>query len=251
MKRFAAALVALFFVLLAPPVYADDAEAARSWFDQSATAALRAHAKEQFADIETSKLSEIDVGEPRQASQFVGRTTSLTASNMWIATLRFNDVLIGTIAVPMKSGIAGDPQFTRSLDVVQAVENHAENHEIVYDAMIGGWFVVEKDRVHAVGSAATDVLAGTVTLSQFDAIRTSLTKTTPTPVASVRESGGALPIAIAAVVVLLLVVGVVVWVRYDVHQSDEEDSSSEQSAIRSTGKVRILERPVKNEGDAA
>lgn len=235
---------------------------AASWFASSGLGVARSHAGEDLPDIPASQLSSLTIGAPVNAQVFTESVGNLATSNFWVAPLFIDGNPVGTLATDFRSGESKQEKVTEREYFATALITLTSEQRVVVEPALGGkdnlgaWFLVTSEGiVSPLDPVARSVLAGEVKLASFEEIRSELlgagsdpVVTDESPKSPTGVAGHIIIYAIIALVVLLILVGVLVWLRYDHGDVDDEPTDELQkdsggARLPSSEDVTVLELP--------
>ena len=215
-----------------------------------------------------------------------GGEPKVAASGYWVAPLYRDVEPVGTLAVELVGGKAEKAVITDLPDFAKDVANLDAATAVVVDPETKGWYLVTESRqVSPLDRRARQVLAGTVSLRDFETVRQTLRKssgkpgqTTTGPIEDETERRGFSRALLLGIMVLLLLAGVAVWLRHDAARREKADGddaakgadaakgdptpgrdAGPRTILTETGEmVRVYERPTRGarkeaeetEGDA-
>ncbi|MFT3944926.1 MAG: hypothetical protein QM705_14040 [Ancrocorticia sp.] len=271
LRRFLVALtVGLMAGLGAVPAVAATAPApdAISWYESSGLSVARSHAGEDLPNVSSNDLSSLTIGTPINAQAFTDSAGNLAASSFWVAPLFLDGEPVGTLATDFRAGESKNAKVTgEEYFATELTELTAEQRVVVEPALggkdnLGAWFLVTSEGiVSPLDPVARSVLAGEVKLASFDEIRRELLGSDKDPVAANDSPaaptgiGGHIIIyVIIALVVLLVLVGTLVWLRYDRGDADERTrerkKNDDGARLTTTDEVTVLELPQSGRDEA-
>lgn len=251
--KLARLVTALFLLLVgAAPANAATGEA-EDWFADSAVSVVRSHAAESLPELTTDQLANLTVGDPVRAATFSGTEGEYEESNIWVAPISVDDAVVGTVASRFVSGSSEQVEITADTSFGEAITAVPEDSQVVIEPAfgsnghLGGWFLVG-ETVSPLDSVARSILAGEVSQTLFEEIRSDLISSdgVPEETAAAEDSGSStgtiVRTVIIVLVVLLIVVGLLVWLRRDL--SDNAGVKRRERVTAPTGdEVKVLERP--------
>lgn len=263
---------------------------AHEWFAGEGTAYVRKKAAEVFKGADYAEASAFHLGTPVNARVFekagAGGEPKVAASGYWVAPLYRDVEPVGTLAVELVGGKAEKAVITDLPDFAKDVANLDAATAVVVDPETKGWYLVTESRqVSPLDRRARQVLAGTVSLRDFETVRQTLRKssgkpgqTTTGPIEDETERRGFSRALLLGIMVLLLLAGVAVWLRHDAARREKADGddaakgadaakgdptlgrdAGPRTILTETGEmVRVYERPTRGarkeaeetEGDA-
>ena len=187
---------------------------------------------------------------------------NLATSNFWVAPLFIDGNPVGTLATDFRSGESKQEKVTEREYFATALIKLTSEQRVVVEPALGGkdnlgaWFLVTSEGiVSPLDPVARSVLAGEVKLASFEEIRSELlgagsdpVVTDESPKSPTGVAGHIIIYAIIALVVLLILVGVLVWLRYDHGDVDDEPTDELQkdsggARLPSSEDVTVLELP--------
>ena len=261
MKKAVGVLLLLLSLVFPGEATADESTATpESWFQSSAPSVARSNAPNVLTDLDSKQVASLEIGTPLHVTAFTDRVGTRTETTIWVAAITVNGEPVGTLATDFQSGKSTKEVMTASTDFATIVQDTPEGSIIMLDTSLagnddfGGWFLVDSTgMVTPADPVARSVLAGSVTLQQYQDSRSGLQAGNrqvqaddQTVEAPAKESGGAVRVAIIVVVILLVVVGLIVWLRRELdepHPDDEPSDPHPSHVLRRGNEVRILEVP--------
>ncbi|MGO1944958.1 MAG: hypothetical protein ACTH1Z_11235 [Ancrocorticia sp.] len=230
-------------------------EGAEEWFENSAANVVRSHAGEELPNLSSDQVADLTVGEPVQAVSFTDQVEAYDQSNLWVAPILVDDEPVGTVATQFVSGESEREEITDDTRFSEALVSLPEDLRVVVEprlggsAYMGGWFLVG-ETVSPMDPVARSVLAGEVPITTFNDIRSDLlssevvSEETPEAEEETFSPMGILRTVAIVIVALLIVVGVLVWLRRDL--TDSQSTKNHQPTSRpttTTDEVKVLARP--------
>lgn len=207
-----------------------------AWFANSALSVARSNATDALPDLTSDQLANLVVGTPLNVVAFAKNDPkTYDDATVWIAPLLVDDGYVGTVATNYHDDAPHDSVVTSSVRLAEAVSDTPENARVVLEPQfasndtLGAWFLVDaSDMVTPLDPVASSLLAGPVTLAQYQQIREELLSdssstrgdTTETQ-KSAENDGGVVRTAILVLAVLLAVVGVIVWLRHELDEGED------------------------------
>lgn len=194
----------------------------KKWFEESASAFIRAHARDEFADMNSEDVAAIRVDTPVKVHEFSRvEKDGLTVveANMWMAPLLLDTKTLGTLFLSFSSGQMETPVALRSVKLADALLQETPTRQVVYDSVTQGWYLAEDETIQALDAVSEAVIAGPVNFEQFQEIRKELQginkgDSLSSDLEEKQEGGETLmKVAILALVFLLVVIGVMMWNR--------------------------------------
>ena len=240
-----------------------------SWYESAGVSVARSHAGEDLPDITATELSALTIGRPVNAQIFTDSVGGLAMSNFWVAPLFLDGNPVGTLATDFRAGESKNEKVTgEKYFATELTELTAEQRVVVEPALggkdnLGAWFLVTSEGiVSPLDPVARSVLAGEVKLSAFEEIRQALLGADKDPVVTNEApqspagiAGHIIIYAIMTLVVLLVLVGVLVWLRYDRGDADERSDgrhkkNDDGARLPPTDDVTVLELPQSSRDEA-
>ncbi len=242
---------------------------AASWYESSGLSVARSHAGTDLPDVPSAELSELTIGTPVNAQAFTDSVGNLATSSFWVAPLFLDGDPVGTLATDFRAGESKNEKVTGEKYFATALTELTAEQRVVVEPALGGkdnlgaWFLVTSEGiVSPLDPVARSVLAGEVKLASFEEIRRELlgadkgpVTTNESPKSPAGMGGHIIVYAIIALVVLLILVGVLVWLRYDRGDLDHERTNRRQkkddgARLPTTDEVTVLELPQSGRDEA-
>ncbi len=254
--RFVSSMLLILFGLGVAPASADTGDA-QEWFASSAANVVRSHAGEDLPDLTSDQLTKLTVGSPVRASLFTSNEGSFGQSNLWAAPILVDDEVVWTVATKFVSGASEQEEITDDTRFAEALSSIPADSQVVVEPKLGrgdhlgGWFLVG-ETVSPLDPVGRSVLAGEVSLAQFQEIRADLLTSqvdpdqTPESTSSGVSTSGIVRTVVIVLLVLLIVVGLLVWLRRDLTDSQSARRREPKEPVPSTtDDVKVLPRPVR------
>ncbi|MFP7696510.1 hypothetical protein [Trueperella sp. LYQ143] len=209
-----------------------------AWFAERALASVRSHAADAFPDASLEAVSHYTIGNPVRVSTFaqnVPASQSITVTNRWIAPIFDGGTAIGALSVNFDQPAGGEEIIRRDARLGSAVTAGGASVAVIYDSGLQAWFLLNESAIEPADEAAANIVLGSIPLNDFLAQRQRIIQntdtSTPAPAqttpASEPESHNVLMHLVRILIALAVVIGSLVWLRWDQHTDDPQEDTPE------------------------